>query len=67
MPDRCKKCGSKLSMDEIGLYKKMVSRMAEEFLCKDCLAEHFKCSVDYLNKKITQFKAQGCLLFDLDE
>ena len=54
-------------MDEIGLHKKMISRMAEEFFCKDCLAEHFKCSVDYLNKKITQFKAQGCLLFDLDE
>ena len=67
MPDRCKKCGVKLSMDEIGLHKKMVSRMAEEFFCKDCLANHFKCSVEYLNKKITQFKAQGCLLFDLDE
>ncbi len=67
MPDRCKKCSKSLTMDEIGLHKKMISRMAEEFLCKDCLAEHFKCSTEYLNTKIAQFKAQGCLLFDLDE
>ena len=53
-------------MDEIGLNKKMVSRMAEEFWCKDCLAEEYKCSTHYLDRKIAQFKAQGCLLFDLE-
>ncbi len=66
MSDRCKKCGRILTMDEIGLNKKMVSRMAEEFWCKDCLAEEYKCSTHYLDRKIAQFKAQGCLLFDLE-
>ena len=66
MSDRCKKCGRILTMDEIGLNKKMVSRMVEEFWCKECLAEEYKCSTHYLDRKIAQFKAQGCLLFDLE-
>ena len=67
MSGKCKNCGSILSMNEVGLYKKMINRMAEEFLCKKCLADRLKCSTEYLDTNITQFKAQGCLLFDLDE
>ncbi len=67
MSGKCVNCGSALTMNEVGLYKKMINRMAEEFLCKECLANELNCSTEYLDKKIEQFKAQGCLLFDLEE
>ncbi len=67
MSGKCEKCGVTLTMNEVGLYKKMINRMAEEFLCKECLAKKLKCSTMYLDKKIAQFKSQGCLLFDLDK
>ena len=63
----CLKCNKTLSTDEVGLYKKMISRMAEDFLCKECLAEKIGCSVGYLDKKIARFKQDGCLLFDLSQ
>ena len=66
MSCKCKNCKKVLSMNEIGLYKKMISRMAEEFSCKECLAVELKCSTTYLDKKIAQFISQRCLLFDLD-
>ena len=67
MSGKCVNCGSALTMNEVGLYKKIINRMAEEILCKECLAAYLKCSTEYLDMKIVQFKAQGCLLFDLDE
>ena len=59
----CLKCGRELTYDEIAVYKKMVSRISAEFLCKICLAERFDLSVEFIDKKIEQFKSQGCLLF----
>ena len=67
MSSRCKKCQKVLSMNEVGLYKKMISRMAEDFSCKECLAEELECSTAYLDKKIAQFISQRCMLFDLDD
>lgn len=63
MNDKCLKCEKKLSFNEIGLYRKMVNRGAEEFLCISCLAEKFKISEDDLQKKIEYFRKSGCTLF----
>ena len=52
-----------LTGDDVGLYKKMISRGAEEFLCKRGLAETLNCSEEYLDRKIKRFKEDGCLLF----
>ena len=59
----CLKCGRELTYDEIAVYKKMVSRISAEFMCKICLAERFDLSVEFIDMKIEQFKSQGCLLF----
>ncbi len=59
----CIKCGGELTCDEIAVYKKMVNRGSMEFMCKVCLAEHFDVSVDFIDRKIEQFKSSGCLLF----
>jgi len=45
----------------------MVNRNPSEFLCKSCLAEHFQVDVSLLDKKIQQFKDNGCLLFARDD
>ena len=59
----CKKCGKELTMDEIGLHKKLVNRGATEFWCIGCLGEYYGISEAALRKKIEIFKEQGCTLF----
>ncbi len=60
---RCVKCGRELVNDDIGLTKKLINRGSTEFYCMDCLAEMFNCSTGLLEKKIEQFRKQGCSLF----
>lgn len=59
----CKNCKKTLTPDEIGLTKKLINRGSTEFYCMNCLAEIFKCDVPLLEKKIEQFRKQGCVLF----
>lgn len=61
--DKCIKCQSVLTHDEIGLHKRLMNRGDTEFMCKQCLAEYFSVSTDILDKKIEQFREQGCTLF----
>ncbi len=59
----CMKCEREISLDEIGLYKKMINRGAKEFMCKDCLAKFLEIKPEILDKKIEEFRAMGCTLF----
>ena len=59
----CRQCHRELISDEIGLYKKLVCRTAQYFLCKECLAAYFQCEVRLLDEKIRQFRESGCFLF----
>ena len=63
-PVRCVRCDAVLAKDEIALTRKLVNRGAEEFFCLSCLADHFQLTEDILRKKIDEFKAMGCTLFD---
>ena len=60
---QCMQCGRELTGDEIGLHKKMINRGATEFLCITCLAGVYHCEENLLEKKIEQFREQGCMLF----
>ena len=60
---RCFQCERQLTGDEIAVYRKLVDRMAEKFLCKTCLAAYFEVSEEKIDKKIEQLKRIGCLLF----
>lgn len=64
---RCTVCGSALTDDETGLYKKLINRGANEFQCIRCLASHFSVGTDSLYKKIEQFKKDGCTLFEANK
>lgn len=59
----CMKCGRILTADEIGLYKKLVNRGAQSFLCLACLGAHFHVEEARLREKIDQFRKSGCSLF----
>ena len=60
----CMRCGRVLSADEVGLHKKLIHRDAKEFLCITCLGAYFSCSEELLRRKIAQFRAAGCRLFE---
>ena len=63
MKSVCKKCGEVLSSDEIALYRRLIYRDAEEYLCIGCLAKEMKVTVPDLEAKIAHFKEIGCTLF----
>ena len=63
MTDNCMECGRELTADEIAIYKRMVNRGAENFLCVSCLARHYKIPEELIYEKIEHFRAMGCALF----
>lgn len=60
----CKKCARQLTADEIAVYRRLADMKATEYLCIDCLAEYFGCTVELLEEKIKHFRAMGCFLFE---
>ena len=58
----CIQCGRQLNYNEIGAHKKFINRGSREFLCIDCLAKKLDVTVDDINRKIEEFKLQGCTL-----
>ena len=60
---RCMQCGKELTHNEIGAHRKFINRGAEQFFCKQCLAEHLGVTPELIDEKIEQFKRQGCTLF----
>ena len=52
-----------LLMNEIAIYRRLIHREAEEYLCKKCLAASLGVSEEDIDKKIEHFKSIGCTLF----
>lgn len=61
--DKCASCGKKLTVDEIGITKKLINRGTETFYCTACLANMFKVDEKMILEKIEHFRRQGCMLF----
>lgn len=60
----CKKCGTELKADDIAIFRKLIMRNAEEFLCIDCLSDHFRCSRKDIEELIDFYRKSGnCTLF----
>jgi hypothetical protein len=62
-PTLCRNCKKELTHDEMAMYRKMVNRAAEDFLCLPCLSRYFSIDEDALKEKIEYFKKSGCTLF----
>ena len=63
MTSGCMECGKPLSFNEIGAYKKFVNRGSTRFLCKTGLAQKLNVTTEEIDRKIEQFRMQGCTLF----
>lgn len=61
--ERCMNCGRELTYNEIGAHKKFAGRSSTRFLCLDCLAGRLDVPVELLQRKIEEYKKQGCTLF----
>lgn len=59
----CMQCGRELTFNEIGAHKKFINRGSTSFFCKTCLAKWLDVPEEQIDKKIEQFKRQGCTLF----
>lgn len=59
----CHRCGVRLKADEIGATKKFINRGTDRFYCLDCLSRAFEVGREDLERKILEFKANGCTLF----
>lgn len=60
----CYVCGKvPLSKDEIGVCKKLIDKKTKKFYCLSCLSDQFEVTVEELEAKIEEFKAEGCTLF----
>lgn len=59
----CMRCGRPLSQNEIGAHRKFINRGSREFLCKKCLAAKLDVTEEDIDRKIEEFKLQGCTLF----
>jgi len=57
----CKK--DKLDKNTLGLNKKLLGEDICNFYCMECLADYLEVTVEELQDKIEQFKAEGCKLF----
>lgn len=62
--DTCRACGSALGMDDRAIYKKLVNRGAEDFLCIGCLAAYFQVPREEIEARIRYYRESGtCTLF----
>ena len=60
----CIACGkTPLVKNEIGINKKLLGEQTADFYCLDCLAEYLEVTVQDIQDKIEEFKAEGCKLF----
>ena len=60
----CYVCGKQeLSIDEIGLTKKLIGKKTTQYYCLPCLADYLEVTEEELLQKIEEFKDEGCTLF----
>ena len=59
----CKQCNQYLKSDEIAIYRRLIHREAEEYLCKECLSKYLGVPTEVIDKRIEYFKKIGCTLF----
>jgi hypothetical protein len=60
----CLNCGKEILGDESAIYRKLVNKLAENFLCIPCLAKYFNCKEAYIHDLIKYYRKSGiCALF----
>jgi len=60
---QCEHCKKDLSTNEVGISLRLMGRNGKKFLCRECLAQELKVDTEVIDRKIEQFRQQGCPLF----
>ena len=55
----CRECNSALLDDDIAIYRKLIYRGADEFLCIDCLGKQLGCTRDKIEQLIKYYRESG--------
>jgi len=60
----CLNCGKEILGDESAIYRKLVNKLADKFLCIPCLAIHFNCKEEDIHDLIKYYRETGiCAMF----
>lgn len=59
----CQNCEKTLTTNEIGISLRLLGRDGKRILCRECLSRELKVAPELIDRKIEQFKRQGCPLF----
>ena len=59
----CLECGARLDAIDVGAYRKLMDRSAEEYLCRKCLAKSLRWTDDYMESVIKMHRERGCGFF----
>lgn len=61
----CVSCGKDmLTRNEIGINQKLLGEKTSAYYCMDCLADYLEVTVQDIEDKIEEFRAEGCKLFE---
>ncbi|MDD6734767.1 MAG: hypothetical protein PUE13_00465 [Clostridiales bacterium] len=52
-----------MTQDEKSLYRRLIKRTAEDFVCISCMAKHFRVDEKFLYDRIKMYRDMGCCLF----
>jgi hypothetical protein len=63
----CIVCKKELNGYDIGFYKKMVNRGAQEYACIDCMCPKIGITENQAWEMIRRFQKSGCALFPQEE
>ena len=61
--ENCVQCQKELTGDEIAIYRRLIYRDAEDYMCKECLAKYLGVPTEVIDARIAYFKKIGCTLF----
>jgi len=60
----CLNCGKEILGDESAIYRKLINKLAEKYLCIPCLAIHLNCEEAYIHNLIKHYRESGiCAMF----
>ncbi len=59
----CRDCAQVLTTNEIGISLRLLGRDGKQLLCRNCIAQQFQVDPAVIDRKIEQFRRQGCPLF----
>ncbi len=63
----CIICGKELDGYDIGFYRKMVNRGAQEYACIECMCKKIEITENQAWEMIRRFQKSGCALFPVEE